>query len=119
MSYSFSPKQLDVIKTTLKNELGFINILEGSVRSGKTFSTNLAWTLFVINSPYDKFLMSGESTDSLYRNVIGDIIFILGEDRYRSLKKINKNGDYLLGENREQAEMTYNYYKKLAEAEIE
>ena len=81
MSYSFSPKQLDVIKSALKNDLGFINILEGSVRSGKTFSTNLAWTLFVINSPYDKFLMSGESTDSLYRNVIGDIIFILGEDR--------------------------------------
>ena len=81
MSYSFSPKQLDVIKSALKNDLGFINILEGSVRSGKTFSTNLAWTLFVLNSPGDIFLMSGESTDSRYRNVIGDIIFILGEDR--------------------------------------
>ena len=90
MSYSFSPKQLDVIKSALKNDLGFINILEGSVRSGKTFSTNLAWTLFVINSPHDKFLMSGESTDSLYRNVIGDIIFILGEDRATYLDSFEK-----------------------------
>lgn len=81
MNYEFSPKQLDVIKTTLKNELSFINILEGAVRSGKTFSVNLAWTLFVMNSPHTQFLMSGESTDSLYRNVIKDIIMILGEDR--------------------------------------
>lgn len=81
MSYKYSPKQKDVISKTLKGELGFINILEGAVRSGKTFITNLAWILFVMNSPHDKFLMSGESTDSLYRNIIGDIIFILGEDR--------------------------------------
>lgn len=41
--------------------------------------------------------------------------FILGEDRYRTLKKINKNGDVLLNENKEQAERTYNYYKELSE----
>lgn len=41
--------------------------------------------------------------------------FILGEDRYRTLKKINKNGDVLLNENKDQAERTYNYYKELSE----
>lgn len=81
MSYKFSEKQKDVIRKTIKGELGFINVLEGSVRSGKTFITNLAWTLFVLNSPHDTFLMSGESTDSLYRNVIDDIVFILGQDK--------------------------------------
>ena len=80
MSYKYSEKQKDVIRSILKNNLGFINILEGSVRSGKTFITNLGWVLFILNSPHDKFLMSGESTDSLYRNVIADIIFMLGED---------------------------------------
>lgn len=81
MSYKYSPKQINVISSVLKGELGFVNILEGAVRSGKTFIANLGWALFVINSPHDKFLMSGESTDSLYRNVIGDILFILGENR--------------------------------------
>lgn len=80
MSYKYSEKQKDVIRSILKKDLGFINILEGSVRSGKTFITNLGWVLFILNSPHDKFLMSGESTDSLYRNVIADIIFMLGED---------------------------------------
>ena len=41
--------------------------------------------------------------------------FILGEDRYRTLKKINKNSDVLLNENKDQAERTYNYYKELSE----
>lgn len=41
--------------------------------------------------------------------------FILGEDRYRTLKKINKNGYVLLNENKDQAERTYNYYKELSE----
>lgn len=41
--------------------------------------------------------------------------FILGEDRYRTLKKINKNSDVLLNENKDQAERTYNYYKDLSE----
>ena len=78
MIYNYSDKQKDVIKRLLNNEFGFINILEGSVRSGKTFISNLAWLIFILNSKNNIFLMSGESTDSLYRNVIGDIIFILG-----------------------------------------
>lgn len=81
MEYSYSPKQLDFIDKVLKEELGFVNILEGSVRSGKTFIVNFGWILFILNSPGEVFLMSGESTDSLYRNVIKDMLYILGEDR--------------------------------------
>lgn len=81
--YKYSAKQLDFMKAVLNKELGFVNILEGSVRSGKTFISNLAWILFMLRSPGDTFLMSGESTDSLYRNTIADIIEILGQDRAR------------------------------------
>ena len=87
--YRYSLKQKDVINKTINNKLGFINISEGSVRSGKTFSFNLAWIIYVLNSPHDRFLMSGESTDSLYRNVIKDILFILGDNRavYQNTQK--------------------------------
>ena len=50
MEFKYSNKQLDFMNCIIKNELGFINILEGSVRSGKTFITNLGWTLFILNS---------------------------------------------------------------------
>lgn len=59
----------------------FINIWSGAVRSGKTVVSILAWLDFVRKSPHTDFMMSGESVDSLYRNVIdGDvgIINILG-----------------------------------------
>lgn len=81
--YEYSDKQTDVLSAVFDGSLGFINILEGSVRSGKTWIANLAWVLFVLESPHDKFLMSGESTDSLYRNVIGDIVAILGDSRVK------------------------------------
>ena len=81
MEYEYSDKQKDVLRAVTKNKLGFINILDGSVRSGKTFISNLAWCIFVLESPHDTFLMSGESTDSLYRNVIADVIQILGTKR--------------------------------------
>lgn len=101
VTYKYSEKQKDVIYKTINDQLGFINILEGSVRSGKTFITNLAWILFILNSPHNIFLMSGESTDSLYRNVIGGMISILGTSKasYQDSAKggaqfvINYNGE--------------------------
>lgn len=71
----FSKKQIDVIK----NADAFINILEGSVRSGKTIASIVAWMNYLYDSPHEIFLMSGESTDSLYRNVITPMVDMLGE----------------------------------------
>ena len=44
--------------------------------------------------------------------------FILGEDRYKSLKKLNKEADTLLNANKHQAEETYRYYESLKEEKI-
>ena len=43
--------------------------------------------------------------------------FILGEDRYRSLKKLNKNAKELLDKNKENAIKRYKYYESLANRE--
>lgn len=40
MEYNYYSKQRDLIDKVLKQELGFVNILEGSVRRGKTFIVN-------------------------------------------------------------------------------
>lgn len=78
----FSRKQLDVIC----NADAFINILEGSVRSGKTIASIVAWIDLVQRSPHRVFLMTGSTSDTLYRNVIEDIERILGTSRARYIK---------------------------------
>ncbi|GIO06226.1 phage terminase large subunit [Brevibacillus reuszeri] len=78
----FSRKQLEVIC----NADAFINILEGSVRSGKTIASIIAWIDFVQSSPHRVFLMTGSTSDTLYRNVIEDIERILGKKRARYVK---------------------------------
>ncbi|WCK55420.1 PBSX family phage terminase large subunit [Aneurinibacillus sp. Ricciae_BoGa-3] len=85
MAFEFKPfslKQLDVIC----NANAFINILEGAVRSGKTIASQIAWVEFMRTSPHDRFLMSGKTVDTLYRNVIEDIIKIYGRSRVRYIK---------------------------------
>lgn len=75
----FSPKQLDA----MTNADAFINIFEGAVRSGKTIASIIAWCQFVQDSPHSEFLMSGNTTDTLYRNVIADIEKIYGKKRVK------------------------------------
>ena len=43
--------------------------------------------------------------------------FILGEDRYRSLKNLNKNAKELLDKNKKNAMKRYQYYEKLSKNE--
>lgn len=92
---------------------GIIKGMKNSIQEEKCATESGYFPLFHYNPENKEFKLDSKADFTKFDE------FILGEDRYRSLKKINKNGDYLLGENREQAEMTYNYYKKLAEAEIE
>lgn len=74
----FSEKQLDVILDNLEAR---ITILEGSVSSGKTISSIIRWALYVFKETSDhaKLLMIGVTADTLKRNVIDDLIDIVGD----------------------------------------
>jgi PBSX family phage terminase large subunit len=74
----FSPKQLEVLDA----ELPRITILEGSVRSGKTIASIIRWICYVAyeTDANAKLLMIGVTADTLYRNVISDLLDIVGPE---------------------------------------
>lgn len=69
---NFSPKQLDYI---LNSNHSF-NIASGVVSSGKTFAQMTRWIDFIYNEVPDNklLLMSGKTSESLYDNIIRDMI---------------------------------------------
>lgn len=71
-----SPKQTDALKNATKR----INLFEGCVRSGKTFCANVLFLEQCYTIPYDKFLLTGKTKDTLKRNVTEDIIKTIGQD---------------------------------------
>jgi PBSX family phage terminase large subunit len=68
-----------------------ITILEGAVRSGKTYINNLLWLKHV--SEFQgwgvKFIMTGSTIASLKRNVLDDIEVLTGIDT-----RLNKNNEF-------------------------
>jgi PBSX family phage terminase large subunit len=100
----FSDKQIDF----LKNSTYDINICSGSVRSGKTFISNLRLYDFLENEAINNVdvLISGKKGDSVERNVVNpflDIMDINGcKDRFhyqknpRVLKYLPKNIDCII-----------------------
>lgn len=47
MTQTYNPKQKDFLKRIQNNTLSRINILEGSVSSGKTWISLVAWAFWV------------------------------------------------------------------------
>lgn len=67
---ALSPKQID----SICEARAFQNIWEGSVRSGKTIASLLAWLAFVADRPEGgELVMVGRTRDSLARNVFGPL----------------------------------------------
>jgi len=86
MISSLSPKQAKAILHSDKR----INILHGSVRSGKTFSSILRWIVFMNQMPEGNLMMIGKTLTTLYRNIIVPLQDIVGdpsECRYVSSTK--------------------------------
>ena len=73
----FSRKQLDVIA----NSTARMNILDGSVRSGKTIASLVAWIMFVSEASQGELLMVGKTERTLKRNIL-DVLEQMVGPRY-------------------------------------
>lgn len=69
-------KQVDFILSDDKR----INLLTGSVRSGKTYISLLKWALFVAQGPDEEYLMVGKTITSLKRNCLGLLQTLVGDN---------------------------------------
>ena len=61
-------KALGFIRRPITQD-SFINILEGSVRSGKTVAMIPKWLNYILTGPPGLLLMTGVSKDTVYDNI--------------------------------------------------
>lgn len=79
----FTPKQMQLIQMLKRNEFKRLNILYGSVRSGKTYITLLLWAAWVATMPQDKnYLMCAKTLTSLKRNCLDLLQSLIGEANF-------------------------------------
>lgn len=83
-SFSLTNKQAQLFADWKHGRLKRINILEGSVRSGKTYSSLILWGLWLATQPADgRYLMAGRTLTSLKRNCLEPLSKLLGADNMR------------------------------------
>jgi len=101
-----NPKQLDF----MQSDDNRINLLTGSVRSGKTYISLLKWAIFVGRMPRDfEYLMVGKTLTSLKRNCLGLLQELVGERNFtfstsQKVGKLFGRTIWLEGANDERAE---------------
>lgn len=79
----FSEKQADLIRKFKNNELKRINLLEGAVRSGKTWISLIVFALWVAIQPKDAtFLMVARTLTTLKRNCLDLLQGLVGEKNF-------------------------------------
>lgn len=75
-----NPKQLEF----MLYDDARINLLSGSVRSGKTYVSLLKWAIFVGSMPKDsEFIMIGKTITSLNRNCLGLLQTLVGSNNFQ------------------------------------
>ena len=92
---------------------GIIKGMKNSINEEKAATESGYFPLFHYNPENREFKVDSKADFSKYQE------FTLGEDRYKSLDKLNKESDKLLNQNKEQAEDTYHYYESLQEEKAE
>ncbi len=86
---------------------GIIKGMKNSINEEKGATESGYFPLFHYNPASLEFKMDSKADFSKYEE------FILGEDRYRSLKNLNKNAKELLDKNKKNAMKRFEYYKSL------
>lgn len=79
----YTPKQRELMRLWQKNELRRINLLEGSVSSGKTWISLVLWAFWVKTMPQGKlYLMCAKSLTTLKRNCLILLQGLIGEGNF-------------------------------------
>ncbi|MCI8347500.1 MAG: pyruvate:ferredoxin (flavodoxin) oxidoreductase, partial [Bacilli bacterium] len=87
---------------------GIIKGMSNSIDEEKEATNSGYFPLFHYNPENGKFFLDSKADFSKYSDFVG------GEDRYRTLKSINKDYKNILEENKKNAIKRYEYYEKLA-----
>lgn len=75
-----SQKQTNFLRTEHRR----INLLSGSVRSGKTYISLIAWALFVGSMPANsEFIMVGKTVTALKRNCLNLLTDLIGSNNFK------------------------------------
>lgn len=83
MNDVYTKKQSELLNMWQKDKLKRINLLEGSVRSGKTWISLVLWAFWVATMPKDKkYLMSAKTLTSLKRNCLDLLQELVGENNF-------------------------------------
>lgn len=78
--FSLTERQKQLISDFKRGKFRRINILEGSVRSGKTFVSLIIWALYLAQgSKNGRYLMAGRTLSTLKRNCLEPLQALLGE----------------------------------------
>ncbi len=79
----YTPKQRELLKMWQRGELRRLNLLEGSVSSGKTWVSLVVWAFWVATMPQDKlYLMCAKSLTTLKRNCLILLQELVGERNF-------------------------------------
>lgn len=79
----YSQKQRKLLELWQSNQLKRINLLEGSVRSGKTWISLVLWAFWVATMPKDNsYLMVAKTLTSLRRNCLDLLTELVGQDNF-------------------------------------
>lgn len=80
---AFTKKQNDLMRLFKKNRLPRLTVLQGSVRSGKTWISLILWALWVASRPREYlYMMSAKSLQTLKRNCLLPLQELIGERNF-------------------------------------